>query len=63
MQDPPQANDADKCNLTQLEPYVVQRVSSGRIKAGADVLVSYDYLPGKVDVQGHSTPNAFAEPE
>ena len=25
--------------------------------------MSFDFLPGKTDVQGHSTPNAFAEPE
>ena len=51
------------CDLDVLQPYVVKRLSGGAIGAGEEVLLSYDFLPGKVDVQGHSTPNAFAEPE
>ena len=56
-------DNADDCNLTKLDPYVVKRLASGGITAGESVLMSFDFLPGKVDVQGHSTPNAFAEPE
>ena len=63
VQNPKTLNNADDCNLTLLNPYVIERLSSGGIPAGAAVLMSYDFLPGKVDVQGHSTPNAFAEPE
>ena len=55
-------NEVELLNVSRMKPYVVQRVPTGRIAAGAQVLLSYDYLPGKVDVQGHSTPNAFMEP-
>lgn len=56
-------NDAGLLNVSRMNPYTIRRVPSGRIAAGAQVLLSYDYLPGKVDVQGHSTPNAFMEPQ
>jgi hypothetical protein len=48
-------NDAELLNVSQMDPYVIRRIPNGRISAGAQVLLSYDYLPGKVDVQGHST--------
>jgi hypothetical protein len=60
---PEMANNAIVCDLDVLHPYVVKRLSGGAIGAGEQVLLSYDFLPGKVDVEGHSTPNAFAEPE
>ena len=60
---PKTANNAIVCDLKVLQPYVVKRLHGGRIAAGEQVLLSYDFLPGKVDVEGHSTPNAFAEPE
>jgi hypothetical protein len=60
---PEMANNAIVCDLDVLHPYVVKRLSGGAIGTGEQVLLSYDFLPGKVDVEGHSTPNAFAEPE
>jgi hypothetical protein len=60
---PKMANNAIVCDLKVLQPYIVKRLHGGRIAAGEQVLLSYDFLPGKVDVEGHSTPNAFAEPE
>ena len=63
IHNPKTPNSADDCNLTRLDPYEVERIPSGDISVGAKVMMSYDFLPGKVDVQGHSTPNAFAEPE
>jgi hypothetical protein len=61
--DPKTKNNANDCNISLLEPTIVRRLPSGGIQAGQKVLLSYDFLPGKTDVQGHSTPNAFAEPE
>ena len=55
-------NNVERLNTSELDPYIVKRVPSGRIPARARVQLSYDYLPGKVDVQGHSTPNALSEP-
>jgi hypothetical protein len=55
-------NEFHLLNVSRLKPYIVRREPGGRIAAGAHILLSYDYLPGKVDVQGHSTPNAFMEP-
>ena len=60
---PKRKNNANDCNLTLLDPYVVRRLPAGRIPTEAEVSLSFDFLPGKTDVQGHSTPNAFAEPE
>ena len=59
---PAAENDAHKFDYDSLQPYVVRRLPAGRIPAAAAVNLSYDFLPGKVNVQGHSTPNAFAEP-
>eukprot|EP01052_Picozoa_sp_SAG31_P009249 SAG31_NODE_482_length_15056_cov_5.057364_13_plen_463_part_00 len=42
----PQAIDSRFLNLTQLNPFVVKRVAGGRIAPGAEVKLSYDYLPG-----------------
>jgi hypothetical protein len=57
----PQAIDSRELNLTVLMPSVLRRVVGGRIAAGAEVRLSYDYLPGKVDSQQH-IPMAFGEP-
>jgi hypothetical protein len=49
--------------LNDLEPYVVRRLRGGAIPAGARVNFSFDFLPGKVNMAGHSTPAAFGEPD
>ena len=63
IENPKTEDTTDRLNVSFLEPYTVRRKAGGGIAAGARVRLSYDYLPGKVDTQGHSTPNAFSEPE
>lgn len=53
--------DSRQLNLTVLQPFVLRRIARGRIPAGAEVRLSYDYLPGKVDSQQH-IPMAYGEP-
>ena len=48
--------------LNALEPYEVRRLLGGAIPAGAKVSMSFDFLPGKANFAGHSTPGAFGEP-
>jgi hypothetical protein len=57
----PQSPNSRVLNLTVLRPTVLRRVAGGRIAAGAEVRLSYDYLPGKVDEQQH-IPMAVGEP-
>jgi len=60
VENPAEGSVAERLNVSRMNPYVVRRVLGGRIAAGARVLLSYDYLPGKVDVQGHSTVSQHA---
>ena len=46
-----------------LLPYAIKRTEAGQIQPGAQVRASFDYLPGKVNQAGHSTPSAFGEPD
>lgn len=55
-------NTAHHLYIDQLEPYKVRRLPSGGIPTEAQVYASFDYLPGKVNQAGHSTPSAFGEP-
>ena len=63
-QQPPSesANSAHHLYIDQLPEYWVRSLEGGRIPRGGTVLASFDYLPGKVNQQGHSTPGAFGEP-
>ena len=56
-------NTAHHLYLDALPPYEIRRVAGGAIGAGERVRVSFDYLPGKVNQAGHSTPSAFGEPD
>ena len=62
VENPETENTAHHLYVDQLDEYVVRRLPSGSIPRGARVLGSFDYLPGKVNSQGHSTPGAFGEP-
>eukprot|EP01046_Picozoa_sp_COSAG06_P033297 COSAG06_NODE_3391_length_5412_cov_79.977037_5_plen_315_part_00 len=55
-------NTAHHLYVDMLEPYNVRRLAGGKIPEGGTVSASFDYLPGKVNQAGHSTPSAFGEP-
>ena len=55
-------NTAHHLYIDMLDPYIVKRLPTGKIPKGQTVTASFDYLPGKVNQAGHSTPSAFGEP-
>eukprot|EP01043_Picozoa_sp_COSAG02_P058304 COSAG02_NODE_7233_length_3106_cov_1.757566_1_plen_830_part_00 len=61
VEEPHTPLNSRELNLTVLQPFVLRRIATGRIARGAEVRVSYDYLPGIVDSQQH-IPMAYGEP-
>ena len=60
--DPITPNVALGSPFDKLAPYQLLRLPNSTVPVNETVLVSYNFLPGQTDTQGHSFPNSFGEP-